>query len=286
MAALAGQTLDAACWEALLVDNASTSFPEIEEIADVAPPNLRRLSEARLGLTHARACGFAHARAELAVLVDDDNVLDAKYLEHVVRLFDSNAAIGIIGGKSIPEFEVPPPAWAHEFLPLLAVRDIGEAALVSSGLQAGAYPAFAPIGAGMAIRRRAWEAWLKDSGSRVAVLSDRRGRQLTSGGDNDIVICAMRAGWEVAYFPELSLRHLIPPSRLEPDYLARLNRGIQRSWMEVLSVHGLNPWPPISRFGAALRKSRAWITYRGWVSPLGRIRWHGACGHFEGRTQA
>jgi hypothetical protein len=65
----------------------------------------------------------------------------------------------------------------------------------------------------------------------------------TSSGDNDIVLCAMRAGWEVAYFPSLALNHLIPAGRLESNYLARLNRRVQKSWMQVLTLHDANPWP-------------------------------------------
>lgn len=288
--ALSRQALPAAQWETLLVDNASTRFPSTAELADVSPPNLRVSREERLGLTFARIHGFRAARADLAVLVDDDNVIDESYLANVIRIFAANPAVGLAGGRSLPRFEKSPPDWVREFHSLLALRDLGSQAQVSNGLQpngapAPEYPACAPIGAGMAIRRAAWEAWMR-AREGGPTLSDRRGKQLTSGGDNDIIFCAMEAGWEVGYFPELSLQHLIPAERLEPEYLARLNRGIQKSWMEVLSAHGANRWPRISRAGAALRKVKAWITYRPWSDAAARIRWHGACGHFEGRVTA
>jgi hypothetical protein len=94
----------------------------------------------------------------------------------------------------------------------------------------------------------------------------------------------MEAGWEVAYFPQLTLTHLIPRGRLEPDYLGRLNRGIQQSWMQVLALHHASPWPRLSRTGAQLRKAKAWVAHRAWSSPVARIRWAGACGHFDGRV--
>jgi hypothetical protein len=99
------------------------------------------------------------------------------------------------------------------------------------------------------------------------------------------VLTLMQAGWEVGYFPSLALVHLIPSSRLEADYLARLNRGIQHSWMQVLAAHEANPWPPVSPASAALRKAKAWITHHSWSSTAARIRWQGACGHFDGRAQ-
>jgi GT2 family glycosyltransferase len=218
--------------------------------------------------------------------VDDDNVLAPDYLEGSLSAFASHPRVGLAGGRSVPRFSSDPPGWAREFYGLLALRDLGGADRISQGLrprgsERNAYPDFAPIGAGMALRRAAWQAWLDAPASG---LSDRRGGALSSSGDNDIVLCAMRAGWEVGYFPGLVLTHLIPPGRLEASYLARLNRGIQKSWMQVLARHDASPWPPITPAGAALRKARAWFTHRAWSSPAARIRWNGACGHFEGRV--
>jgi hypothetical protein len=138
------------------------------------------------------------------------------------------------------------------------------------------------MGAGMALRRAAAQAWL-DRGDHAA-LPDRKGTNLSSSGDNDIVLAAMTAGWEVAFFPSLRLTHIIPAFRTTRDYLARLNRGIQRSWMQVLTKHGANPWPPIPRWTAPLRKLKAWFTCRAWSGPAANVRWQGACGHFEGRA--
>jgi glycosyltransferase involved in cell wall biosynthesis len=288
-AGLAAQTLPAGEWETLLVDNASARFPEAESLSASGPPNLRIIREPILGLTTARRAGFAEAGGELAVLVDDDNVLAPDYLAEVLALFDALPTVGALGGKSLPEFENPPPAWTREFFPLLALRDLGPDTLIATSLRTpGAgrdeYPPCSPIGAGMGLRRPAWTGWL-EARAGASMLSDRRGTALTSSGDNDIVLCALRAGWSVAYSPRLSLTHLIPSARLEPDYLARLNRGIQQSWMQVLAQHAVNPWPPLTRSGAALRKAKAWFTYRGWSHPSGRIRWQGACGHFDGRSR-
>jgi len=133
----------------------------------------------------------------------------------------------------------------------------------------------------MALRRAAWEAWLQAPGAHA--LSDRRGAALSSAGDNEIVFQVLKAGWSVAYFPGLVLTHLIPESRLQPGYLARLNHGIQKSWMQVLARHDASPWPSLTPPGARLRALRAWFTHRAWSSPAARIRWQGACGHFAGR---
>lgn len=287
LAGLRAQTLAPSEWECLLVDNISSPSIAVETFSDDAPAGLRILHEPLAGLSHARARGFSAAHGEIAVLVDDDNVLAKDYLADVLALFYRHPRVGVLGGKSQPEFQTPPAAWTTEFHSLLALRDLGDQPLISSGLRpTGArrneYPVFAPIGAGMAIRRAAWEAWLHSPTRHL--LSDRRGGELTSGGDNDIVLCAMRAGWEVGYFPTLILTHLIPPERTTADYLARLNRAIQHSWMRVLSNHDANPFSSLGLANAGLRKAKAWFTFRAWAGQREYIRWRGACGHFEGRT--
>ena len=283
---LRAQTLPAADWELVLVDNASSRFPPDDFFAGCRPAAFTLVQEPALGLTAARRRGLTAARGGLAVLVDDDNVLAPDYLASVAARFGADPRLGAAGGKSKPEFSAEPPGWAREFFPLLALRDLGETALVATTLRpAGAtrneYPPFAPIGAGMALRRAAWEAWMESPAH--STLTDRRGTSLSSGGDNEIVLRILQAGWSVAYFPDLELIHLIPLERLHPDYLARLNRGIQESWMQVLALHDANPWPPLSPAGAKLRQVRAWLSHRAWSGPAARIRWQGSCGHFAGR---
>jgi glycosyltransferase involved in cell wall biosynthesis len=289
LAGLRAQTLHARQWETVMVDNASHPHVDAAALAQVGPANLRVVAEPVLGLTSARRRGLAEVHAAVVVFVDDDNVLAPDYLERALRLSHENPGVGAFGGRSVPEFELEPEAWQREFLNLLAVRDPGDVPQISRGLRPpGAllneYPVHAaPIGAGMVVRLEAARQWMDDNPN-GGILPDRRGGDLSSGGDNDIILAVMKHRWEVAYFPELSLVHLIPPGRLEAAYLARLNRGIQRSWMQVLTKHEANPWPPISPWTAQLRIWKAWFTNRAWSGDAAQIRWQGACGHFEGRT--
>lgn len=291
LAGLRAQTLPIGEWETILIDNASSPALVAADWSAHAPANFRLVREPETGLSHARRHGFAVARGDFAVLVDDDNILAPDYLATVLLLFAQHPKIGALGGQSLPEFEGTPAEWTKEFHPLLALRDLGPVPHISHGLRPegsarNEYPPFAPIGAGMALRRSAWSPWLHHHPNQSELISDRRGNELTSGGDNDIVLCAMHAGYEVGYFPALSLTHLIPNSRLEPDYLARLNRGIQKSWMQVLALHDANPWPPLTPASAALRKLKAWFTHRAWMAHSAQIRWQGTCGHFEGRIKS
>lgn len=290
--ALAAQTLPATAFEVLLIDNASNrvDLPALlASIEATAGLPLRLLHEPRLGLSHARRCGMLAASAPVLVLVDDDNVLAPDYLEQVVQLASSHPATGCFGGRVLPEFEQTPQSWQLEFQALLALVDHGPEAL-QFGAQDYAsqprYPLIAPVGAGMVLRRDAAQAWLQIDAARPPCmrLSDRRGNSTASSGDNDIVLCALQRGFDVAYFPQLQLQHLIPASRLQKDALGRLNRGIQHSWQQLLQLHQISPWPQLGRLGARLRCLRAWWTQRTWRGPAQWVRWQGICGHFEGRV--
>ena len=63
-------------------------------------------------------------------------------------------------------------------------------------------------------------------------------------------------GWQVAYLPQLRLEHLIPASRLSCDYLARYAYGTNKTWVQVLDVHGIRPWPRASAWTLLLESSR------------------------------
>ncbi len=284
LAGLAAQDIDVSNWELLLVDNGSSPALAPAELP-AHPGNLRIVPEPAPGLTPARLRGIAEAQSEILVFVDDDNILAPAYLSTALEAFHSSPRLGAAGGPVRPEFEALPPDWAVEFLPLLALHEHGDAPLLATGGADAPWPDFAPVGAGLCVRRThalAYAAALSSDPLRTAL--DRRGNSLGSGGDNDLVFTALRAGGDVAYLPALSLIHLIPAFRLKAAYLARLNHGIQRSWMQVLTLHHANPWPPLSPLGARLRIIKAWLRHLPlFRSPAAAIRWRGASGHFEGR---
>jgi glycosyltransferase involved in cell wall biosynthesis len=286
LSGLGAQTLPAAEREILVVDSASHP-PLAQEKTVEIPVGTRIVREETLGLTVARLRGFAEARGELFALVDDDNVLAPDYLEAACRCFEDNPRLGAAGGRCLPEFESPPPVWMREFDGLLALRNPGDIPQEASWEAAASriYPLCAPVGAGMILRRTAAERYaaaLAADPRRRAF--DRAGQRLVSGGDNDLVMTMLEAGYAVAYRPELSLTHLIPARRIRRSYLGSLNRAIARSWVGVLALHGIAPWPAISRGTVRIRQARAWLRAGAWRGPAEWVRWQGLCGMLEGRA--
>jgi len=276
--ALQAQNIPPEQWELLIIDNASDS-PLPDHPAIRQNRQCKIIKEDQRGLTAARCCGIKHALSDVLVFVDDDNQLNPSYLRSALKLMNCHTEVGACGGKVIPHFECSAPDWIQEFTSLLACQDFGDQAIFSDAFD-GNYPKHSPVGAGMVIRHHLADSWRKQPARNI---TDRSGNSLSSGGDNDMILHVLKQHKRVGWFPELELEHFIPEARTRVSYLARLNYSIQKSWMELLTLHKINPWPTIPAWSIPLRQFKAWFYHKGWVYPVGFIRWRGACGHFTGR---
>ena len=182
LSGLKSQTLSPQAWEFILVDNASkTSLAEEIDLSWHCHP--RHVREDKLGLTHARARGIREAQGELLVFVDDDNVLDADFLEITLNISQNWAILGAWGGQIRPEFEVEPPEWAKPYFGLLALREFDTDKWSNLVHQHET----TPCGAGLCVRKVVAEKYLSlvNQDSKRASLG-RKGNILTSCEDTDL----------------------------------------------------------------------------------------------------
>jgi glycosyltransferase involved in cell wall biosynthesis len=251
LAALRGQTLAPDSWELIVVDNASA--PGKAPQPDLSwQPRSRVVQEPKLGLTQARLRGISEARGELLVFVDDDNVLASDYLVTAVRVAEERPFLGSWSGQCHPEFETSPPEWTRRYWGSLVIREFDEDSWSNLPRLADTMP----CGAGLCARRNVARHYrdLHDSGKR-AMLLDRVGKSLVSGGDNDLAACACDLGLGVGIVAALGLKHLIPAERLELDYLCRLAEGIEYSSRLLDAERGI-ACPPRSFIGNAADRLR------------------------------
>ncbi len=284
---LSKQNIDTNMWELIIVDNATPDSTYVQSF-DLSWHNSSKIIiEHKLGLTRARLAGIRASKGEYIVFVDDDNVLRTHYLENIIDIFHKYPDLGAIGGKSLPEFETEPEDWVKKFESCLAIRDFGEDIQVyfhnHLSNSNSYYPSFSPIGAGMSLQRDAATFYADSLGENPnRLFLDRTGASLQSGGDCDINLTLLEAGWGVGYFPQLQLTHLIPTNRLTMEYLARLNYASSCSWVKVLDYHNFRPWEKIPQWSVLPRQIKSFFIYRAWKSQPNFIRWRGACGMFEG----
>jgi glycosyltransferase involved in cell wall biosynthesis len=227
LAALRVQGLPSDRWGLLVIDNQSDE-PLADRLDLSWHQGARIIREEALGLTPARLRGIREARADLLVFVDDDNVLDANYLEVALRVAEEKAFLGAWSGQCRPEFETAPPDWTRRYFGNLVLREFDKD--IWSNLPRLAETM--PCGAGLCVRRHVAEHYfrLHESGARSIQL-DRAGDLLLSGGDNDLAACACAVGLGVGLIAALMIIHLMPPERLTVDYHVRLAEGIHFSSM-------------------------------------------------------
>jgi glycosyltransferase involved in cell wall biosynthesis len=216
------QSLPQERWELVVVDNRSD--PAVSSWCDLSWHRKSHVvREEAIGLTNARACGIGHAMGETLVFVDDDNLLAPDYLAESLRIARECSFLGAWGGRQKPIFERPPAAPIFDlYQELLAIRDVPKPIWTNIVGQINA----TPHGAGMCLRRRVAEAYLdvlRNDALRRSL--DRSGTNLTGSGDHDMAFVACDLGLGVGLFPSLMLEHLMPPERLEEEYLLRLTEG-------------------------------------------------------------
>jgi glycosyltransferase involved in cell wall biosynthesis len=241
--ALRAQTLPREAWEFLLVDNKSAE-PLSGHFDLTWHPNGRHVREDELGVTPARLRGIAEAKGDVIVFVDDDNVLIPSYLTEAMAIGERYTFLGAWGGSILPEFEAAPPCWVLDYTASLACRTIQRPrwSNVKSDWQSQ------PIGAGLCVRRTVCHQYSRQiAASSMRRSMDRKGSGLMSGGDLDLVMAGadLDLGW--GNFPQLTLTHLIPATRIEERYLLRLHENIAASSTMLAVIHGY-PVPPIDRW--------------------------------------
>jgi glycosyltransferase involved in cell wall biosynthesis len=225
--ALRHQTLALYKWELLIVDNASR-LP-LASSGDISwHPTARHVLEPELGVAYARRRGIQEASADLIIFVDDDNVLDKKYLAEAIKIKQEYPFLGVWGSGSIRgDFEAEPQERFRSWLPIREVWGTRWNNLAGS-LLFGDLPEDAiPWGAGMCVRKEVAVAYHQFFDSSSLQITDRIDGSLLGCEAENTEICFVccKHGLGIGVFPELKLTRLIPQHRVSEDCIVRLAEG-------------------------------------------------------------
>lgn len=273
LASLARQSLRE--FELVVVDNASTPPLSLDHVrapfASAGSIDVRLTAEPRPGLTGARCRGIAETTGDLIVFVDDDNALDADYLEAARAIAAAEPEVGAFGGVARASAALRIDAWKQPLVGHLGIRDNGPTAITSREPHWGPWE---PIGAGMVTRRAVAEQFARTVAQQPGSSAlGRRGAHQMSGDDALMAHASYARGYSCSYQPALKLTHLIEPSRLDASMLARTIYGHGRSHVILERVLGR----PVERPGLAwilteLPKRLAWRCRKEGV-PAGMLSW-------------
>ncbi len=210
-------------WEVIVVDNASIDDTAAVARASASPSfPVRVVSELQPGLRHARAKGMRESQHGIISFLDDDNWAAADWISRVSNLFSAHPEVGICGGRAVAEPEVTPPDW---FPSIQGKYAIGPQQACSGDITD--FPGTLLWGAGMNLRRAACVE-LESMGFE-SLIEDRKGKELTTGGDTELCFAIRALGWRLWYDDGLVLRHFIPKERLRWDYARRLHTGMGKA---------------------------------------------------------
>lgn len=218
---LKSQSLSQESWELIVIDNASVR--EVATLVDLSwHRNGRVVRENQLGLTYARHKAIDEAAANVFVFVDDDNVLHEDYLKIAWEMMSHHSNLGAIGGSCIGEYESELPTWFQPYQWMIGVREVDKAVWCNWPNSDAC-----PIGAGMVIRKEVATHYIQNAHKQSGRMSlGRKGDSLMSGEDIDMSYCSFDLNMGIGVFPELKLRHLIPPKRVEIQYVSKLARSM------------------------------------------------------------
>ena len=221
LASLANNDIDVSKYEIVLVNNNSTDNTESEyQRFKTDYPNVSTIYciETNQGLSYARNRGIAESHGDLIVYVDDDALVNEKYLSTYFNFFENHSEFDAAGGPIIPKYETSEPEWMSHYTKLLLTGYLykGE---VETEFVGNAYP-----GGGNAAYRKS----VFDKVGLFNVELGRKGVGLMGSEEKDIFDKMRGLGMRICYLPSAILYHLIPDFKLKHDYLVRLSYAIGR----------------------------------------------------------
>jgi GT2 family glycosyltransferase len=204
------------------------------------PPQLRYFRISTLGLSQARNLGAREAAGPVLAFLDDDAQARPGWLAGYRDAFARDTAPTMVGGRIMPEWEVPKPRWyPSSRITILGTYDIGESAapFPDSDL---------PVGANFAILK----GELLRLGGFSEQLGFKAGRRLALGGEDSLLGGRVRAaGGLILYEPRAVATHLIREEKLRLAYF--LKRTFIEGMTQIVVLDGVPRLEAAFLLGAA-----------------------------------
>ena len=178
------------------------------------------IKELNPGLVNARICGFKLATSDWLVYVDDDNELDENYLSQLFKSIEKFPSCGVWGPGdiSVNFSDVVHRIIDKNYRYVFQEKKLKE---VIFGRERK-WNNYHPSGSGMCIRKDVFEIYSEKFLQGKINAVGRKGQNLSSGEDSQIVWTAIDLEFDVGCNPEMKLVHHIPAERANFDYISKL----------------------------------------------------------------
>jgi glycosyltransferase involved in cell wall biosynthesis len=257
---------------------------------------VRYVFEGRQGVSYGRNAGVAAARAPIVAFTDDDVRARPDWTRTIARAFAEHPWADFVGGRVLPRWPAPPPAWlTPEHWSPLALVDYGDAPL-----RVDAARPITLVTCNAAFRRAAFE--------RVGGFDSRhqhRPGAVSACEDHELETRIVAAGGAGLYVPEMVIEAEVQERRLTRAYHRRWHRDHGRALVGLLrpgetfdgrghpvpiapgkpTLFGAAPWVYRSAAASALRTAAAWARARPADAFRHECDFLEAAGHIAGWVQ-
>ena len=221
-------------WDVLVVDNGSRDHTKqaVEAVARRGKIPLRYCFEPQAGLSFARNRGLAQTASPLVAFTDDDCLVDRAWPRTILREFDSDASLDVLGGRVDLEDVHDLPFCTRPFPDRCAISSLTQ---IMDRL----------IGCNMAFRRSVFET--------VGLFDPRLGIGTRAGSseDTDLLYRALRTGLKLCYSPDLIILHAHGRRATHP--LSNVHRNYAKGRGAMYCKHALRgDWAMAKSFGGEL----------------------------------
>ena len=178
------------------------------------------LKENKPGKPNALITGMNNVTYQYTVICDDDNWLNADYLNMAYELICEDDKIGIIGGFGILASHLSPPSWFSRYQAAYAVGPNAE----KEGETKAVW------GAGSVINMKAWDNLFENDFKLHSLGEDGK----AYGEDIEYCLAMRLLGYKIVYNSRLIYQHFMPDARLKKEYYLNIRQYSGRIYKNIL----------------------------------------------------
>jgi glycosyltransferase involved in cell wall biosynthesis len=227
-------------YEVLIVDNDST-----DETRNVAQnlieyynsPRIGYIHESEPGLLSGRHRGSLESHGEILIFVDDDIEAEFGWLSAIIEAFD-DSKVHLVGGPSLPKFEVEPPAWLSKFwVKVNSNITCGPLSISFLGNEKKEVDPCSIWGLNFAIRKNT----LFKLGGFHPDCIPKNLQHFQGDGESGLTLKAKQKNLKATYAPKALVHHNIPKERLTVSYFEERNyyQGVCDSYTQIRQHGGI-----------------------------------------------